>query len=184
MSSQIHEDGRVFYAQLTSCAVRYDVIYNPSPVNSQYLNTSGVDSPECIPSLERIKGHTQQTDLTLSLYKSMVRRLCHCSLRSLRFHLTATVRILTKGAVTRDDSQRWFFAQHSTAMLEECWKHSKQCRNNVAMLNRRCESSHVLITLKRRASTRFTSSGCACLKISRLGVLCRKSTKSRNIYQN
>ena len=90
----------------------------------------------------------------------------------------------TKGAVTRDDSQRWFFAQHSTAMLEECWNHSKQCRNNVAMLNRRCESSRVLITLKRRASTRFTSSGCACLKISRLGVLCRKSTKSRNIYQN
>ena len=59
VSSQIHEDGRVFYAQLTSCAVRYDVIYNPSPINSQYLNTSGVDSPECIPSLERIKGsHT------------------------------------------------------------------------------------------------------------------------------
>ena len=46
MSSQIHEDGRVFDAQMTSCALRYDVIYHPSPINSQYLNTSGVDSPE------------------------------------------------------------------------------------------------------------------------------------------
>ena len=45
MSSQIHEDGRVFDAQMTSCALRYDVIYHPSPINSQYLNTSGVDSP-------------------------------------------------------------------------------------------------------------------------------------------
>ena len=30
VSSQIHEDGRVFYAQMTSCAVHYDVIYHPS----------------------------------------------------------------------------------------------------------------------------------------------------------
>ena len=47
MSSQIHEDGRVFDAQMTSCTLRYDVIYHPSPINSQYLNTSssGVDSP-------------------------------------------------------------------------------------------------------------------------------------------
>ena len=46
VSSQIHEDGRVFDAQMTSCALRYDVIYHPFPINSQYLNTSGVDSPE------------------------------------------------------------------------------------------------------------------------------------------
>ena len=46
VSSQIHENGRVFYAQMTSCAVRYDAIYHPSPINAQYLNTSGVDSPE------------------------------------------------------------------------------------------------------------------------------------------
>ena len=44
MSSQIHEDGRVFDAQMTSCALRYDVIYHPSPINSQYLNTSYVGS--------------------------------------------------------------------------------------------------------------------------------------------
>ena len=46
-SSQIHEDGRVFDSQMTSCTLRYDVIYHPSPINSQYLNTSssGVDSP-------------------------------------------------------------------------------------------------------------------------------------------
>ena len=42
VSSQINEDGRVFYAQMTSCAVCYDVIYHPSPINSQYLNISGV----------------------------------------------------------------------------------------------------------------------------------------------
>ena len=36
VSSQIHEDGRVFSVQMTSCAVRYDVIYHPSPINSQF----------------------------------------------------------------------------------------------------------------------------------------------------
>ena len=40
----------------------------------------------------------------------------------------------TKDDVTRDDSQRHFLAQHSVAMLEQCCKHLKQCRNNVAML--------------------------------------------------
>ena len=52
-----------------------------------------------------------------------------------------------KGGVTQDDSQRRFLAQHRVAMLEQCCNHSKQCRNNVAMLccakNRRCESSLV-----------------------------------------
>ena len=43
VSSQIHEDGRVFYARMMSCAVLYDVIYHPSPIN---LNTSGVNSPD------------------------------------------------------------------------------------------------------------------------------------------
>ena len=45
VSSQIHDDWRVFYAQMTSCALHYDVIYHPSPINSHYLNTWGVDSP-------------------------------------------------------------------------------------------------------------------------------------------
>ena len=45
VSSQIHEDGRVFYAQMTSCAMRYDVIYHPSAIKSQYLKTSRVDNP-------------------------------------------------------------------------------------------------------------------------------------------
>ena len=36
VSSQIHEDGTVFSVQMTSCAVRYDVIYHPSPINSQF----------------------------------------------------------------------------------------------------------------------------------------------------
>ena len=52
-----------------------------------------------------------------------------------------------KGDVTRNDSQRPFLAQHSVAMLEQCWKHLKQCRNNVATpccaKNRRSESSCV-----------------------------------------
>ena len=45
VSSQIHDDWRVFYAQMTSCAVHYDIIYYPFFINSQYLNTSEVDSP-------------------------------------------------------------------------------------------------------------------------------------------
>ena len=36
--------------------------------------------------------------------------------------------------VTRDDLQRQFLVQHSVAMLEQCWNHSKECRNNIAML--------------------------------------------------
>ena len=44
-------------------------------------------------------------------------------------------------------SQRRFLTQHIVAMLEQCCKHLKQCRNNVATLcyakNRRCESSRV-----------------------------------------
>ena len=52
-----------------------------------------------------------------------------------------------KGGVTQDDLQRRFLAQHRVAMLEQSCNHSKQCRNNVAMMccpkNRRCESSRV-----------------------------------------
>ena len=54
----------------------------------------------------------------------------------------------SKGDVTRDDLQRPFLAQHSIAMLEQCFNYSKQCRNNVDTTlccdkNRRCESSRV-----------------------------------------
>ena len=30
---------------MMSCAPHYDIIYHPSLISSQYLNTSGVDSP-------------------------------------------------------------------------------------------------------------------------------------------
>ena len=44
-------------------------------------------------------------------------------------------------------SQRRFLTQHIVSMLKQCWKHLKQCRNNVVTLcyakNRRCESSRV-----------------------------------------
>ena len=39
---------QVFFAQITSCAMPYDVIYYPFPyfpINSQYLKTWGVESP-------------------------------------------------------------------------------------------------------------------------------------------
>ena len=39
-----------------------------------------------------------------------------------------------KGDVTRDDSQRRFLAQNSTAMLEQCRSCSRQRRNNLVML--------------------------------------------------
>ena len=45
VSSQICDDRRVFYAQMTSCAVCYDVFYHPFPINCQYLNTWEVNSP-------------------------------------------------------------------------------------------------------------------------------------------
>ena len=54
--------------------------------------------------------------------------------------------------VTRDDLQRRFSAQHSVAMLEQCWNYSKQCRINVATLhyakNRRCEWPRVTSPLR------------------------------------
>ena len=60
--------------------------------------------------------------------------------------------LLLKGVVIRDDSQRRFLAQHSVAMLEQCCKHSKQCRCNVVTLCcakiRRCESSRVTSPLE------------------------------------
>ena len=34
-----------FFSQRTSCTVHYDVIYHPFPINSQYLEMWGVDSP-------------------------------------------------------------------------------------------------------------------------------------------
>ena len=47
VSLQIRDDRsqRVFLALMMSCAVHYDVIYHPSPFDSQYLKTWGVDSP-------------------------------------------------------------------------------------------------------------------------------------------
>ena len=38
---------------------------------------------------------------------------------------------MTKGDVTRDDSQRRFLAPHGVEMLEQCCNHSKQCCNTV-----------------------------------------------------
>ena len=36
---------QVFFAQMTSYTVQYDIIYHPFPINSQYLKTWRVDSP-------------------------------------------------------------------------------------------------------------------------------------------
>ena len=52
----------------------------------------------------------------------------------LPFSLPPTSSLL-EGDVTRDDSQPRFLAQHSVAMLEQCWNHSKQCRNNIVVAN-------------------------------------------------
>ena len=52
-----------------------------------------------------------------------------------------------EGDVTEDDMQRRHLAQHSIAMLEQCWNHSKQCRDNITTLccakKRCCDSSRV-----------------------------------------
>ena len=74
VSSKIHDDWRVFYAQMTSCALHYDVIYHPSPINSHYLNTWGVDSPAF--GKKRIKSYTNsplsscQANQPTNLYQS------------------------------------------------------------------------------------------------------------------
>ena len=61
--------------------------------------------------------------------------------------------------VTRDESQRKFWAQHIFAMLEQCCNYSEQCRNNVATLccakNRRCESSRVTSPKRKFCLQRF-----------------------------
>ena len=48
----INQSQQAFYAQMASCAVHYDVIYHPLPINSQYLKTGegggGVDSLKTI----------------------------------------------------------------------------------------------------------------------------------------
>ena len=47
VSPQIPDDRsqQIFFAQMTSCAAHYDIIYHPFPINSQSLKTRGVDSP-------------------------------------------------------------------------------------------------------------------------------------------
>ena len=51
------------------------------------------------------------------------------------------LKVMLHQKIRNDDFQR----KNSVAMLEQCCSHSKQCRNNAAMLccakNRRCESS-------------------------------------------
>ena len=64
------------------------------------------------------------------------------------FHILVSKMDFKKNnAVTRDDPQGQFLAQHSIAMLEQCCNHLKQCRNNVVMLcctkNRQWESFRV-----------------------------------------
>ena len=45
--ANIHDDRnqQVFFAQMTSCTVHYGVIYHPFPINSQYFDDIGGDSP-------------------------------------------------------------------------------------------------------------------------------------------
>ena len=39
------ESTSIFFAQKTSCVERYDIIFHPFHINSQYFKTWGVDSP-------------------------------------------------------------------------------------------------------------------------------------------
>ena len=41
----VDRNQRAFLAQMMSFVVRYDVIHHSFPINSQYLMTCGVDSP-------------------------------------------------------------------------------------------------------------------------------------------
>lgn len=67
-----------------------------------------------------------------------------------------------KGHVKRDNLQRWFLAEHHTAMLEQCCSYPKQRCNNVAILcypkNCCCELSSVTITLRAVISINFLPS--------------------------
>ena len=48
----------VFFSQMMSCAVHYDIIYHPFPINFQYLRTCGVDSPEFLLGMTSTQPHT------------------------------------------------------------------------------------------------------------------------------
>ena len=69
VSSQIRGDSsqQVSFAQVTSCAMCYDVIYHHFAINSQYLKTWKVDSPEqgnWARDLKKIYSTTTQNILT------------------------------------------------------------------------------------------------------------------------
>ena len=48
-----HLFGMFFSPKMTSCALHYDVIYHPLPINSQYLKTWEVDSPVCHTQIQK-----------------------------------------------------------------------------------------------------------------------------------
>ena len=51
MGYYVDRSQQLLFAQMTSCAMRYDVIYHPFPINSQYLKLWGVDIPDFDPGL-------------------------------------------------------------------------------------------------------------------------------------
>ena len=52
---------------------------------------------------------------------------------------------LAQGDVTRDDSQRRFLAQHSVAMLGQCWINVATMRNNVTTMLQRCIALKIVL---------------------------------------
>ena len=42
-----------FFQKLTSCALHYDVIYHPIPINTQYLKTWRVDTLVCRTQIQK-----------------------------------------------------------------------------------------------------------------------------------
>ena len=60
-------DQRAFLAKMTSFVVRYYVIYHSFPINSQYLMTWGVESPETVHlKIGRCREVVVSGDLTVS----------------------------------------------------------------------------------------------------------------------
>ena len=112
-------------AQMTSCAMRYDVIYHPSPINSHYLNTSGVDSPAFVKW--RIKSYTNSpfsscwANESSDLYQS--KAWCttiHANMSFINLRLKETFFSSSFFLILKDEDQERFDKE-----LEGNWKSEK-----------------------------------------------------------
>ena len=120
-------------------------IVSPYPEKkSRHFATLPLVSPPKDPEKRAQKFHTNTASLPRSEYCFwLAENLLHpirstTQISVVRFHQWGISAFVSH-------SQRRFWAHHSVAMLEQCYNHSKQCRNNVVILRweERNESQNV-----------------------------------------